>query len=239
MTMTVHHVERVGVATPYPLTQWAWLAITLAVGFAIPFVFADLLDLDRDVYYGVYALTTIALFSAWLRSSGKTFAASVRHRLPLALALGGLGAALTSFAVLRVEDPTPHPDGFEFAVAVVWRGVVYGLVDGLLLAALPVLIVYAALDPGRRRLLGKLAVGVAAVAASFAMTTAYHAGYPEFRDGGLAKPLTGNVAWSLPTVLSANPIASPIAHAGLHVTAVVESYETDVFLPPHDTKERK
>ena len=50
------------------------------------------------------------------------------------------------------------------------------------------------------------------------------------------KPLTRNAAWSLPTVLSANPIASPIAHAGMHVTAVVESYETDVFLPPHRPK---
>jgi hypothetical protein len=207
------------------------------VGFGIPFVFADLLELERDVYYGVYAVATVALFAAWLRSSGTTFGASVRHRLPLALTLGLLGAVVTSFAVLRVDDPTPHPDGFEFAVAVVWRGIVYGLVDGLLLAALPVLIVYAALDPGRRRLLGKLAVGVAAVAASFAMTAAYHAGYPEFRDGDVAKPLTGNAAWSLPTVLSANPIASPIAHAGMHVTAVVESYETDVFLPPHQPKE--
>jgi hypothetical protein len=161
----------------------------------------------------------------------------MRHRWPLALVLGVLGAGATTFAVLRVEDATTHPDGFEFAVAVMWRGIGYGLVDGLLLAALPVLIVYAALEPGRRRLLGKLAVGAVAVAASFAMTAAYHAGYPEFRDGDIAKPLSGNVAWSLPTVLSANPIASPIAHAGLHVTAVVESYETDVFLPPHDAKE--
>jgi hypothetical protein len=150
-----------------------------------------------------------------------------------------VGAAVTAFAVLRVEGPTPHPDGFELAVAVVWRGLVYGLVDGLLLAALPVMIVYAALDPDRRRPLGKLAVGAAAVAASFAMTAVYHAGYPEFRDGDVAKPLSGNAAWSLPTVLSANPIASPIAHAGLHVTAVVESYETDVFLPPHEPKETK
>lgn len=235
--MTTHHVERAALGARSQLSQWAWLGITLLTGFAIPFVFADLLAIDRDVYLGIYAAGALALFAAWTRAGGTTFSALARHRWPLALGLGALGAVVTSFAVLRVEDPTSHPDGFEFAVAIVWRGIVYGLVDGLLLAALPVLIVYAALDPGRRRLLGKLAVGVAAVVASFAMTAAYHAGYPEFRDGDLAKPLSGNLAWSLPTVLSANPIASPIAHAGLHVTAVIESYETDVFLPPHEAKE--
>ena len=235
--MTTHHVERVALGARSHVSQWTWLGITLLTGFAIPFLFADLLAIGRDVYLGIYAAGALALFAAWMRASGTTFGALARHRWPLALVLGALGAVVTAFAVLRVEDPTPHPGGFEFAVAVVWRGVVYGLVDGLLLAALPVLIVYAALEPGRRRLVGKLAVGLAAVAASLAMTASYHAGYPEFRDGDIAKPMTGNLAWSLPTVLSANPIASPIAHAGLHVTAVIESYETDVFLPPHETKE--
>jgi len=39
--------------------------------------------------------------------------------------------------------------------------------------------------------------------------------------------------WSVPTLVTLNPIGAPIAHAGLHVTAVWHSYETDVFLPPH------
>jgi hypothetical protein len=236
MNVTTHAVPAFA-AAKRALSQWVWLGIALFVGFAIPFVFADLLAIERDVYVGIYAAATLALFAAWLRFSGKALGSLVRHRWPLAIALGALGAVATGLAVLRVEDPTPHPDGFEFAVAVVWRGIVYGLVDGLLLAALPVLIVYAALEPGRRPLLGKLAIGLAAVVASLAMTTAYHLGYPEFRDGDVAKPLSGNAAWSLPTVLSANPIASPIAHAGMHVTAVLESYETDVFLPPHQSKE--
>lgn len=234
--MTVH-TERVPVATRHGLSHWSWLGIVLVVGFAVPFVFADLLEIQRDVYYGIHAAATLALFAAWLRHDGRTLGSVLRQRWPLAVGLGALGAAVTVFAVLRVEDSTAHPDGFEFAVAVVWRGLVYGLSDGLLLAALPVLIVYAALQPGRRPLLGKVAVGLAAVAASLMMTAVYHVGYAEFRDGDVAKPLTGNPAWSLPTVLSANPIASPIAHAALHVTAVVESYETDVFLPPHQTKE--
>ena len=85
-----------------------------------------------------------------------------------------------------------------------------------------------------RGLPGKLAVGAIAVAASLAMTAVYHAGYSEFRSGEIAKPLSGDVMWSVPTLLTLNPIGAPIAHAGLHTAAVVHSYETDTFLPPHE-----
>ena len=39
--------------------------------------------------------------------------------------------------------------------------------------------------------------------------------------------------WSVPTLVTLNPIGAPITHAAMHVTAVLHSYETDVFLPPH------
>ena len=40
--------------------------------------------------------------------------------------------------------------------------------------------------------------------------------------------------WSVPTLATLNPIGAPIAHVGLHVSAVLHSYETDLFLPPHE-----
>ena len=39
--------------------------------------------------------------------------------------------------------------------------------------------------------------------------------------------------WSVPTLVTLNPLGAPIAHAGLHVSAVLHSYDTDTFLPPH------
>jgi hypothetical protein len=138
--------------------------------------------------------------------------------------------------VLRTEDAGDHPGGLRFAAAIVWRGVVYGAVDGLLLSVFPILVVYAALEPQRRRLLGKLAVGLAALAASLAMTAAYHLGYSDFRDEQLRSPVAGDVIWSMPTLVTASPIGAPVAHAVFHVTAVVHSYDTDLFLPPHQAK---
>jgi hypothetical protein len=37
----------------------------------------------------------------------------------------------------------------------------------------------------------------------------------------------------MPTLLSLNPLASPIAHAMLHVAAVTHDPRSDLFLPPH------
>lgn len=43
----------------------------------------------------------------------------------------------------------------------------------------------------------------------------------------------GKTTMSLSALLSANPIETPIAHAALHLTAVIPSPETELFLKPH------
>jgi hypothetical protein len=117
-----------------------------------------------------------------------------------------------------------------------WRGVAYGLADGLLLSAFPILAVFAmfAGTKARGRILGTVAIGLAALVASLAMTAVYHVGYSDFRSEKLRKPVAGDVVWSVPTLVTLNPIGAPIAHAGLHTSAVLHSYETDTFLPPHE-----
>ena len=65
------------------------------------------------------------------------------------------------------------------------------------------------------------------------MTAVCHAGYSDFRSEKMRKPITGDVIWSVPTLVTLNPIGAPIAHAGLHTSAVLHGYDTDTFLPPH------
>ena len=64
------------------------------------------------------------------------------------------------------------------------------------------------------------------------ITATYHLGYPQFREDGVGQPEIGNTIMSVPMFATANPIGSVVAHATMHTTAVVHSYETDVFLPP-------
>jgi membrane protease YdiL (CAAX protease family) len=215
--------------------HWAWLGGAFVVAFAVPFVFADVLEIDRDLYYGIYAVAVVALFASWSRSTGYDLRFAIARRWPWALGLGLAVGGLLALMVLRTEDSTARPDGLELVGAVAWRGIVYGLADGLLLSAFPILVVFAAMAGTKlaQRFRGKVVIGIVAMIASLAMTAVYHAGYSDFRGEKIQKPLTGDVMWSIPTLVTLNPIGAPIAHASMHTTAVLHSYETDTFLPPH------
>ena len=223
------------VATVPFASHWAWLAGGFVVAFAIPFLLADVLELDRDVFYGLYAISVLGLIGLWARSTGYDLGAAVRRRWPLAVGLGAACAGVMALMVVRTEDATTRPDGIELAGAVLWRGVVYGISDGLLLSVFPILVVFAALAGSRLndRVGGKVVIGAIALLASLAMTAVYHLGYSDFRSDKVARPLAGDVIWSVPTLVTLNPIGAPIAHVGLHVSAVLHSYDTDTFLPPH------
>jgi hypothetical protein len=213
-----------------------WLVGGFAFAFLVPFVLADVLDLPRDLYYAVYVVGVAAFFGLWAWATGQSLGEMARRRWVLALVLGLAVAGLLTLVVLRTEDATSRPGGLELVGAVLWRGVAYGLADGLLLSAFPILVVFAmfAGTKLRRGLAGTIAIGIAALAASLMMTAVYHLGYSDFRSEKLRKPVAGDVVWSVPTLVTLNPIGAPIAHAGLHTSAVLHSYETDTFLPPHE-----
>jgi hypothetical protein len=213
-----------------------WLAGGMTLAFLVPFVVADQLGIQRDLYYAVYVAAVVGLFVAWARDTRQpSLRNMMARRWGLAVGLGVVFAAIGAFLVTQAEDGTPHPGGVELVAAVLWRGVVYGAADGLLLSAFPILLTFAALDDTalRRRAGGLVAVGAVAMAASLAMTAVYHVGYSDFRSDKLRRPVTGDLVWSVPTLATLNPIGAPIAHVGMHVGAVVHSYDTDLFLPPH------
>jgi hypothetical protein len=217
-------------------SHWTWLVVGFLLAFAVPFLLADVAELDRDVYYGLDALSVLALFAGWSRGTGFDLRAAVRRRWPWAVGLGlACAAALAAMAVVS-EDAGTRPGDAELAWMVFWRGVVYGATDGLLLSSFPILLVFAGFAGSRlrRRRGGVIAVGAAALVASLAMTAIYHAGYSDFRSEKMTKPIAGDVIWSLPTLATLNPVGAPIAHIGLHASAVLHDPQTETFLPPHE-----
>jgi hypothetical protein len=227
--------ERLTGRTATPTRHIAWLAGGVVIAFVVPFVFADTLDTPRDLYYALYGASVLALCAGWMRDTGQSLRELVARRWRLAVALGLVAAALCVALVLGTEDATARPSGAEFVGAIIWRGLAYGAFDGLLLTAFPIVVVFAAFSTSRlrRRRGGLVAIGATALAASLLMTATYHAGYSDFRSEKIRKPMAGDLIWSAPVLATLNPIGAPIAHAGLHTAAVVHSYETDLFLPPH------
>jgi hypothetical protein len=243
-TTAPRRLKRVA-APPRPATKRAaarhrhhcdWLAAGLALFFLIPYGLTEVVSINRDLYYGIYILAALGFFAAWVGCATDTPRTVLTRNLRRGAALGVVFAGAMVAIVLN-EPSTSHPGGLEFASAIVWRGVLYGLADGLILSAFPILAVFAAFA-GRSALThwrGKVAVGALALAISLLFTAVYHVGYSDFRGAKLRKPVAGDIVWSVPTLVTLSPVGAPIAHAGLHVSAVIHSYETDLFLPPHES----
>jgi hypothetical protein len=220
--------------------QWEWLLAGLVLAFALPYLLTDLATINRDLYYGIYALSVFGFFALWLRFAVETPRALLTRNWRFGALLGIVFAGATA-AIAFTEKATPHPHGWRFAGAIVWRGIVYGAADGVLLSVFPILAVVAAFsarplrERSRRALVG---IGALALGVSLLFTAVYHLGYPDFRGDKVRKPLIGDVVWSAPTLATLSPIGAPLAHIGLHVSAVVHAYNTDTFLPPHTNAAR-
>jgi len=207
----------------------------LQAGFWFRFVLADRLSTPKDLYYGIYGLLVIGFVAAWVRATELPWRTAVRRHWRLAVVLAAVCGAILASIVLRA-DATSRPAGIDLAGAVVWRGIFYGAIDGLLLSSFPILATFAAFRGSRlerRGRSGKVAIGAVALVASMLMAAVYHVGYSDFRSSKARSPVAGDVVWSLPTLLTLNPIGAPIAHAVMHTTALLHSYHTDLFLPPH------
>jgi hypothetical protein len=215
--------------------HWLWLLAGFPFAFAVPFLLADTLDLNRDLYYGLYALAVAGFLAAWARDTRLTRRDLLRN-WRWGLALGAVAAGALAFIVVRTEDATDRPAGLELVAAILWRGVLYGATDGVLLSVFPILAVFAAFAGTRlrSRTAGKIAIGTIAMLASIGITAVYHLGYSDFRSEKVRKPIVGDVIWSSPTLVTLSPFGAPIAHVGLHVSAVVHSGETETYLPPHE-----
>jgi hypothetical protein len=202
------------------------------VGFGLSFVFGDLITMPVDLYYLVYFAGVIGFLVFYVRRTRFPVRTWAGRRILPALVLGVVGGLVLSRGVM-MRPPTAPLRGAELAWALLWRGLVYGSVDGLLLVAFPWVVTWRALEAERGRGQRKLAAAVAAWAAVLLVTTAYHLGYADFRSRRVAQPNIGATITALPTLVTANPIAGPISHVFLHVTAVLHAPETDLYLPPH------
>lgn len=209
-----------------------WIPAGALVGWLASFVFGDLIPLPIDLYYLIYFAIVLGFFAAYVKKTAFELHAWISRRLGWGLALGILGGLALMRGVL-VRPETPHLAGGALAWAIIYRGVFYGAVDGLLLFAFPWIVVWRAFhaEGGSRSVrVGSAAVGLLAM---LFVTTAYHLGYRDFRSSRIVMPNIGGVIGGLPTLVAANPVASPISHVIMHVTSVIHSPESDLFLPPH------
>jgi hypothetical protein len=209
-----------------------WIVFGVLAGFGASFIFGDLITLPLDLYYLIYFGIVISFLIVYTKKTQLNPREWFSRRLVWGILFGLIFGALMVQNVLS-RPATEKFTGPYLAWLIFWRGLVYGAIDGLLLSAFPWIVTWRAFDVEKKPLGKKIAYGLLAWLFILVLTTAYHLGYPDFRSKKIIQPNIGNTIISIPTLVTANPIGSPIAHAIMHMTAIIHSPKTELFLPPH------
>ena len=214
--------------------EMLWIIYASVLGFAVAAIFAGFLKLPRNIFLLIYIPLVAALFALFIVSNKLNVTELLVHNWYWGL----IGAVVAGAFVLKnvfSQPPSKRSTGTELLTDIVWPGLTYGLIDALLLSVLPVLAIKLALtDPfWNENWYGKIGFGAVALLASFAVTTAYHSGYPEFRGKKVIWPNVGNGVLSLAFLLTMNPLAAILPHMAMHVAAMVHGKDTTGQVPPH------
>lgn len=214
------------------MNQLVWIVIAVIVGFIVPLLFGNNKTIPIDLYYLIYFIAVSTLFFVYTKQTNLNFGKFLSTNLAIGIVLGLIFAGIMAKNVFSRPE-TAQLTGSLLAWALLWRGLVYGVIDGLFLSVFPWIVTWRAFNVDRRPFIEKVGFSLLAWIFILIITTTYHAGYKDFRSKKLIQPNIGNTLISIPTLISGNPVAAPIAHAGMHISAVMYSPETDLFLPPH------
>jgi hypothetical protein len=210
-----------------------WVVLAGVVGFVASAVFSSLLRLQRAAFVAAYAVLAGTFFVVYGSTTPIHLVRQLRWRWASGL-LGGLVVGVLLIRGVARQPRSPAPHGGELVTALAWFGLLYGVVDAILLSVVPVLSVYTARRPeairGPRQ---HLSWGILALTASLFVTALYHLGFAEFRGPALLQPLVGNAIITTGYLLTGSPLAPIVAHVFMHGTAVLHGMQTTVQLPPH------
>ena len=209
-----------------------WTLRLAIAGCAMSYLCGSVARLGRGAVVAVYLAVVGTLLLAYVRSSTIPLRDYPVERWRTGLISGLVVGALLTMNEMA-QPASPRPSGAHLVWALSSLGVIYGVVDALLLNVMPVWIVYSgqAQDIDRPRL--RLRRVLIALGASLLVTAAYHLGYQEFRGPAVIQPLIGNTLLTLGFLLSGSPRAAIVGHVIMHAAAVVCGMETTLQLPPH------
>jgi len=209
-----------------------WPAVAAVAGFFTSAVFSSLLHWPRDAFVGAWLVVAGLTVAVWVAAGRWSPAVQLRRRWVAGLMVGVVAGALLAFTVMR-QPASSSPAGGVAIGPLLWLALVYGTVDAVMLSIIPVLSVYGARSAAELQGIGRLRWAGLALAASLAVTAAYHAGFAEFRGGAMLQPLLGNLVVTLTYLLSGSPLAPITAHVIMHAAAVLHGAASTSQLPPH------
>jgi hypothetical protein len=208
-----------------------WLTVILGAGFLVSWLATDVGRLRRDAYVLVLAIVTVGLTGGYLAWADLGVLAVLGHHVIEGVLGGIVAGVVVARGIVRLPATAPETER-RSTWAAVWQGGVYGVTEGILLSALPVLVVWNAAQTSGwpDTWSGAVASGALALLAGAAMITVHHLGYWDFRSRQLVPVVLGCSVLSLAFLLTGSLLAPAIGHVTMHVAGLRHG----VALPPHE-----
>lgn len=215
------------------LRDWVWTLLAGATGLGASFAFSGVLRLQPFRFVLAWAVLAGIFLAIYARLERISFRTQIERRWRSGLVVGLLLGALLIRQVLA-QETGPRPEGLSLAGTLVWFGLLYGVVDAMMLSVVPVLSLYGARTARALGTAGsRLRWALVALAGSALAAALYHLGFAEFQGGRLLYPVIGNLVITLGYLLSGSPLAAILAHVMMHGAAVLHGMATTMQLPPH------
>jgi hypothetical protein len=192
-----------------------WLSGAIIILFALPFISLKIINVPIDLYYFIFLICG-ALF-LWIYK--KRTSLNLRPALRSGWALGiisaiFIGTGLLSYT-LSIKMNLLQAEFNLNLILILWRGVVFGIIGTALISAFPFITVwraFAGANPGSIRKIGVSAIAILAISVT---SLSYSVGISGFNKNLIIHNAKMNLLTGIPTLLSGNPLASPIAGAFL------------------------
>jgi hypothetical protein len=215
-----------------------WLIGASMLGFGVSAVFSGWLKLSRQLFLIPYvALSSLVLFVFLYKNpiANKEFWLHNWYWGLIASIIAGAFLIKNVFS----QPSSQNKKGILLYVDLIWFGLAYGIIDGLLLNVMPVVAVLNIFSETNlmENIPGQILIGISTLLTSLFVTLLYHLGYPEFRNKSILFVLLGNTIITLTFILSGNPLAAVLTHTIMHVAAVFRGPETTIQLPPHNSEQ--
>jgi hypothetical protein len=208
-----------------------WLAITMAVGFLVSWLATDFRETSHRPYIALLTVVTLGLAGAYLAWTGVDVMDTVAHNAGWGVLGGILVAVPVSAGIVRMPGHRVPVEASRRADTLGWEGVVYGVAEGVLLSALPALMVWNAADTAgwTKSWAGQLAAGAVALAASLLVIAVHHFGYWDYRGRQVLPVMAGCGLLTIAFLATGSVLAPVIGHIAMHVAGLWNGIE----LPPH------
>lgn len=198
----------------------AWLPVNAALSFVLPNILLRQFRIPFNLYCVVLAMVVAAAIWYYARASKIKWSGSLKPGWALGL-IFGVFFGLAFMSLTSASRPNLHALILNSpTIPLILQGPLYGLASSLLISGLPFVITWRALagtNPGNLR---KAAVTTAAVLAIASNAALYNIGMPD-SNGSIGQRIKNSLAASIPTIVSGNPLASPISNMFLQVSQPV------------------